>query len=88
MTATQRHTREALAGVRAQPVTSALLILIAAISCALIQLTTGRTAGVEADLLNQIDESTSRMIVVRAQPDAGLTMGCSQPSKQSTKSRA
>lgn len=75
MTATQRHTREALAGVRAQPVTSALLILIAAISCALIQLTTGRTAGVEADLLNQIDEATSRMIVVRAQPDAGLTMG-------------
>lgn len=74
--------KEALAGARSQPVTSALLVLIAIISCALIQLTTGRTAGVEASLLRSFDEATSRMIVVRAEPDSGLTMDILQPLQQ------
>lgn len=74
--------KEAVAGARAQPVTSALLVLIAIISCALIQLTTGRTAGVEASLLRSFDEATSRMIVVRAEPDSGLTMDILDPLRQ------
>ncbi|XBH20708.1 FtsX-like permease family protein [Jonesiaceae bacterium BS-20] len=74
--------KESIAGARSQPVTSALLVLIAIISCALIQLTTGRTAGVEVSLLRSFDEASSRMIVVRAEPDSGLTMDILQPLQQ------
>ena len=75
-------TSEALAGARAQPVTSALLVLIALILCALIQLTTGRTAGVEESLLRSFDEETSRMVVVRADSDSGLAMDILGPLRQ------
>jgi putative ABC transport system permease protein len=64
--------REALASARAQPVASAVSIVIVAGMVASVLLTTGRTVGSEQDVLSSIDSAGTRSIVVRAEGDAGL----------------
>lgn len=65
--------REALATSWSQPVASVVSIVIVAGMCATVLLTTGRTVGAEHAVLGSIDSAGTRSIVVRADPDAGLT---------------
>ena len=65
--------REALATARSQPIASSVAVLLVAGMCATILLTTGRTVGAEQSVLGSIDAAGTRSIVVRAEPDAGLT---------------
>ncbi len=64
--------REALAMILSQPVVSVLTLALIAGMSATVVLTSGRTAAAERDLLAKIDEASSRAVVVRAEPKAGL----------------
>lgn len=64
---------EALASARSAPVPSALTVLIVSAMVLTVLLTTGRTVGAEQRVLSSIDSVGSRAIVVRADPDAGVT---------------
>jgi len=64
--------REALATSWAQPVASAVTIVMVAGMCATVLLTTGRTVGAEQAVLGSIDSAGTRSIIVRADADAGL----------------
>lgn len=64
---------ESLAVARSQPVISVLTILMIAGMVATVLLTTGRTVGAEQAVISTIDDAGTRSIVVRADPDAGLT---------------
>lgn len=67
--------REALASAKARPVDSIITVIIIAGMCATVLLTTGRTVGAEQAVLGSIDSAGTRSIVIRADPDAGLTTG-------------
>jgi len=64
--------RESLATAWAQPVASAVTIIMVAGMCATVLLTTGRTVGAEQNVLSSIDSAGTRSIVIRADADAGL----------------
>jgi putative ABC transport system permease protein len=64
--------RESIATAWAQPVASAVTIVIIAGMCATVLLTTGRTVGAEQAVLGSIDSEGTRSIVIRADADAGL----------------
>lgn len=66
--------REALATARSQPVASAVSIVMVAGMCATVLLTTGRTVGAEQNVISSIDSQGTRLILVRAEPAAGLTV--------------
>lgn len=65
--------REALLSARAQPVASLMTVLIVAGMIVAVMLTTGRTVGAEQAVLGSLDSAGSRMITVRAAPEAGVT---------------
>jgi putative ABC transport system permease protein len=65
--------REAVASAWSQPVASAVTVIMVAGMCATVLLTTGRTVGAEQSVLNSIDSAGTRSIVIRAEPDAGLS---------------
>jgi putative ABC transport system permease protein len=65
--------REILASVRSHAVSSAATTVIIAGLCALVLLTAGRTAGAALAVLGTLDADGTRSIVIRADPDAGLT---------------
>jgi putative ABC transport system permease protein len=65
--------REAAAAARSQMVASLLTIAMVAGMCAAALLTTGRTVAAEQAALAQLDAAGTRSIIVRANPDAGLT---------------
>jgi putative ABC transport system permease protein len=65
--------REAIATAWAQPVASIVTIVMVAGMCATVLLTTGRTVGAEHAVLGSIDSAGTRSIIVRADPDAGVT---------------
>lgn len=65
--------REALATAWAQPVASLVTIVMVAGMCATVLLTTGRTVGAEQAVIGSIDSAGTRSIVIRADPEAGLT---------------
>lgn len=67
-----RLLREASASARSQRVASAVTILMIAGMCAVVILTSGRTAGSARSVLASIDSAGSRTIVIRAEPEAGL----------------
>jgi putative ABC transport system permease protein len=64
---------EALSVARSQPVISVVTMLMVAGMVATVLLTTGRTVGAEQAVISTIDDAGTRSIVVRADPDAGLT---------------
>lgn len=64
--------REAVVTAWAQPVASAVSIIIVAGMCATVLLTTGRTVGAEQAVLGSIDSAGTRSIVIRAEASAGL----------------
>jgi putative ABC transport system permease protein len=65
--------REAAESSRAQPVMSAVTIIMVTGMIVVGMLTTGRTVGSEQQILASIDSAGTRTIVVRAEPEAGLT---------------
>lgn len=65
---------EALAAARSQPVASLLTIAMVAGMCAAALLTTGRTVAAEQAALARIDAAGTRSVIVRADPNAGLTV--------------
>lgn len=65
--------REALAVGRSQPVATLLTLVVVAGMVASVLLTTGRTVGSEQSVLSSIDSAGTRAVVLRAEPDAGLT---------------
>lgn len=65
--------RESLQTAWAQPVASVVTIVMVAGMCATVLLTTGRTVGAEQSVLGSIDSAGTRSIVIRAEPDSGLT---------------
>lgn len=65
--------REAVLTAKSQPAGSIVSIIMIAGMCAAVLLTTGRTVGAEQSVLGSIDSAGTRSIVVRAEPDAGLT---------------
>lgn len=65
--------REAIATAFSQPIASLVSVMIVAGMCATVLLTAGRTVGAEQAVLGSIDSAGTRSIVVRAEPDAGLT---------------
>lgn len=64
--------REAVASATAQPVVSALAVVVVAVMCLAVFLTAGRTVGAEERVLASLDSAGTRSIVVRAEPGAGL----------------
>ena len=64
--------REALVSALSQRVASVLSVIIVAGMCATVILTTGRAVGAERAVLESIDSTGTRSIVVRADADAGL----------------
>jgi len=64
---------EALASAIAQPVASALTLLMVAGMVVAVMLTTGRTVGAEQRVLSSIDAAGTRSITIRAEDAAGLT---------------
>lgn len=66
-------TREACAASKAQPVASAVTILVVIGAVLTVMLTSGRTIGAEQQVLATIDTAGTRTLHVRAEPDAGLT---------------
>lgn len=66
---------EAAASARAQPVASALTLLIVAGMVVAVLLTTGRTVAAEQNVLSSIDSAGTRSITVRAEDGAGVTSG-------------
>ena len=66
--------REAYAAACSQPVASLLTVVMVAGMCAGALLTTGRTVAAEQAALSRIDAAGTRSVVVRADPDAGLTV--------------
>jgi putative ABC transport system permease protein len=65
--------REAVAAARSQTVASLLTIAMVAGMCVAALLTTGRTVAAEQAALAQLDAAGTRSIIVRANPDAGVT---------------
>lgn len=65
--------REAVAVAMSQKVASGVTTLIVASMVATIMLTTGRTVGVEQEVLASIDDVGTRSITVRADTAAGIT---------------
>nr|WP_325208923.1 FtsX-like permease family protein [Salinibacterium sp.] len=65
--------REALSTAWSQPVASAVTVLMVAGMCASVLLTAGRTVGAEQAVLDTIDSAGTRLIMVRAEPGAGLS---------------
>lgn len=65
--------REALATALAQPVGTALTLLIVAVVAIAGMVTTGRSVAAEEDVLASIDSVGTRTITVRAESDAGVT---------------
>jgi len=63
---------EALRIAWAQPVASAVTIIMVAGMCATVLLTTGRTVGAEQDVMSSIDSAGTRSIIFRADGDSGL----------------
>src|SRR5699024_8464850 len=64
--------REILASARAERVGTLLTaLLVSAVSLSVI-VTTGRTVGVEQQVLASIDAAGTRAIVIRAEPAAGV----------------
>lgn len=64
--------REAVASARSNVVGSIAVVLVVASLCATVLLTTGRAVGAEQQVLASIDDASTRSIIVRAQPDAGV----------------
>lgn len=64
--------REALASALAQPVGSAIALVVVAGMCTAVLLTSGRTVAAEQQVVASIDSAGTRAIVVRAEADAGL----------------
>jgi putative ABC transport system permease protein len=64
--------REALATSRSQPVISAISFVLMAAMVTAVMLTTGKAVGSQEAVLSSVDAVTSRSIVVRAEPSAGL----------------
>ena len=64
--------REAWATIRAQPISSAVTIVIIAAMCSTVLLTSGRAAGAQNQILSAINSASTRSIVVRANPGSGL----------------
>lgn len=64
---------EATASSRAQPVTSAVTVLMVIGMIIAVMLTTGRTVGAEQQVLASIDSAGTRAIMIRAEADAGLS---------------
>lgn len=65
--------REILVSARSQAVSSVATAVVVAGLCALVLLTAGRTAGSTAAVVGALDADGTRSIVVRADPDSGLT---------------
>ena len=65
--------REAWVSTLSQRVTSLASVTMIAGMCLAVLLTAGRTVGSEQAIISSIDAAGSRSIVVRADPDAGLT---------------
>ena len=65
--------RESLASVRSQPVASTLTVIIIASMIVTIVLTAGRTIAAERAVLQSIDSTGTRSIVIRADADSGLS---------------
>jgi putative ABC transport system permease protein len=65
--------REALASAWSQRTASAITVAIVGGMCASVLLTTGRTVGAEDAVLSTLDSAGTRSIIVRADPDSGLT---------------
>lgn len=66
--------REAVASARSQPVASSLTVAMVAGMCVAVLLTTGRTVPAEQAVLARIDEAGTSSIIVRVDPDAGVTV--------------
>lgn len=64
--------REAFASAIAQPIGSAIALVVVAGMCAAVLLTSGRTVAAEQQVVASIDSAGTRAIVVRAEADAGL----------------
>ena len=63
---------EAFAASRSQPVISAISFVLMAAMVTAVMLTTGKAVGSQEAVLSSVDAVTSRSIVVRAEPSAGL----------------
>ncbi|MGC5628732.1 ABC transporter permease [Georgenia sp. Z1344] len=65
--------REAWAWARAERIGSILTVVLVAGLCLSVLMTSGRTVGVEQQVLATIDAAGTRTIVVRAEPEAAVT---------------
>lgn len=65
--------KEAVASAMSTPVAALLTMLVVAVMVLSVMLTAGRTVGTERRVLASIDSATSRAIVIRASPEAGVT---------------
>lgn len=64
---------ESLSIAKSQPVISAVTIFMLAGMVATVLLTTGRTVGAEQAVISTIDDAGTRSVIIRAEPDSGLT---------------
>lgn len=63
---------EAVSASRCQPVVSLICCTLVAAMVAAVMLTTGRAVGAQVSVTSSIDAASSRSIVIRAEPTAGL----------------
>lgn len=73
MTRPWKLIREAIASAWSQPVASVLTVLMITGMILAVMLTTGRSAGAQQQVINSLDTSGTRSIVIKADPTAGLT---------------
>lgn len=65
--------REAMLSSWNQPVASLLSAAIVAGMCVAVLVTSGKSVGAQQSILRSLDSAGTRSIVIRAEPDAGLT---------------